>query len=207
EQVVEFLNRRSDPTWPPSGASSQEIRPLQWTAPLLLILDNFEHLAESGASLVRSLLERVPALTCLVTSRQALRLEGEREFAVLPLPTPDPRRPNPERLAECASVQLFLDRAQAVRADFQVTRRNATAVAALCDRLEGIPLAIELAAARIQVLTPAQMVAQLAQRFDFLASRRRDGPGRHRPLRAPMAWGSRCLRPGVSGFFPAPPSF
>jgi predicted ATPase/DNA-binding SARP family transcriptional activator len=168
--------------------------------PALLLLDNFEHLVPEGTSLVRTLLERVPTLACLVTSRQRLGLAGEREFLVLPLSTPDTRA-TPEQLIQCESVQLFVDRAQATRLDFQVTRANAPAVAALCQRLEGIPLAIELAAARAGVLTPAQMLARLKDRYAFLVSRERDPSGRHRSLRAALDWSYRLLSPELQRFF------
>lgn len=170
EQVVEVLNRH----------------------PSLLVLDNLEHLVEEGALLVKRLLERIPTLTCLVTSRQRLSLAGEQEFVVLPLPTPR-RSDSPERLLQYASVKLFVDRAQAVRADFQVTAANASAIAALCDRLEGLPLALELAAARALVLTPDQMLARLEERFDFLVSRQRGASSRHRTLRGAIDWSYRLL--------------
>src|SRR5262249_34888020 len=101
------------------------------------------------------------------------------------------------------SVQLFIDRAQAVRPDFQITNLIAPAVAALCDRLEGIPLAIELAAARAQVLTPGQMLAQLSHRFEFLVSRKRDAIDRHLTLRAAIDWSYRLLSPDLQRFFAA----
>src|SRR5207249_6613358 len=136
----------------PSGGDrlEQVIEPLS-QQPSLLLLDNFEQLVEGGAPVVAQLLARTPGASCLVTSRQRLDLAGEREFPVPSLPTPLDAHP-PERLALYESVQLFVDRAQAVRPDFQLTERNATAVAELCDHLEGIPLAVELAAARAQVL-------------------------------------------------------
>jgi len=168
--------------------------------PTLLILDNFEHLVESGAALVKTLLECVPTLTCLVTSRQRLGLEGEQEFPVAPLPTPSAPG-TPERLLEFASVQLFVDRAQLTRPDFQVTARNAADVAALCDRLEGIPLAIELAAPWIQSLTPAQILSRIERRFDLLVSRRRDIGPRHVTLRAALEWSYRLLSPELQRFF------
>jgi predicted ATPase/DNA-binding SARP family transcriptional activator len=168
--------------------------------PTLMLLDNFERLVDEGATLVRSLLERVPDLTCLVTSRQRLGLAGEREFPVLPLPVPE-ERDTPEQLIRRPSVQLFVDRAQAVRPDFQVTAGNAPAVAALCHRLEGIPLALVLAAARAQVLTPAQMLAHTEKRFDFLVSRQRDAASRHRTLRAAIDWSYRLLSPELQQFF------
>jgi predicted ATPase/class 3 adenylate cyclase len=166
----------------------------------LLLLDNFEHLAAGGASLVRTLLERVATLTVLVTSRQRLNLPGEREFPVPTLPTPT----NTDTLVElsrCESVRLFIDRAQAVRPDFQVTERNAAAVAALCERLEGIPLALELAAARIGVLTPAQMLAHLERRLDFLVSRSVHTTPRHRTLRAAIDGSYALLSPELQRFF------
>ncbi len=168
-------------------------------SPVLLVLDNFEQLVDEGAAVVQALLERAPALACLVTSRRALGLSGERQFPVSPLPTP--RGPAvPATLAESESVQLFMDRAQAVRPDFALTERNAAAVAGLCERLEGIPLAIELAAARSSVLTPSQMLAQLEGRFDFLSTRRRDIAERHRTLRATLEWSFRLLPPDLERF-------
>ena len=168
--------------------------------PALLALDNFEHLAETGASIVRTLLERAPALLCLVTSRQRLDLEGEQEFPVQPLPTPVRPGP-PERLLEYASVQLFVDRAQKVRPEFRVTVRNAGSVAALCHYLEGIPLAIELAAAWVSTLTPTQMLERQSNRFGWLESRRKDVTERHRSLRAAIDWSYRLLTPELQRFF------
>lgn len=175
--------------------------------PTLLILDNFEQLVagaereeRSGGQIVQTLLERVPSLVCLITSRQRLGLRGERIFTVAPLPVP--RGPEtPDQLTQIESVRLFVDRAQAVKPDFQVTPGNAAAVAALCERLEGIPLGLELAAARAQVLTPAQMLTQLERRFDFLVSRRRDTALRHRTLRAAVDWSYQLLAPELQAFF------
>jgi predicted ATPase len=168
--------------------------------PALLLLDNFEHLLIHGAALVRDLLERVETLTVLVTSRQRLDLAGERELVVLPLPIPR-AADSVEELIRCESVQIFTDRAQAVRSEFEVTSANARAVAELCRRLEGIPLAVELAAARAQVLTPAQMLAQIADRFDLLVSRERDVPTRHRTLRAALDWSYQLLSPELQRLF------
>ncbi len=189
----------------------------------LLILDNFEQLlreddphAEQAVRTVRTLREQVPSLMILVSSRQRLGLIGEREFPVAPLSTPkavndtsavsDGGMPQeaavaPETLIRYESVQLFVDRAQAVQPDFQVTTGNAAAVAALCARLEGLPLAVELAAARAQVLTPAQMLAQLENRFQFLVSRQRDATLRHKTLRAAIDWSYRLLSPDLQRFF------
>ena len=166
----------------------------------LLVLDNMEHLLDpevedDGAGFVAALLARVANLKCLVTSRRPLGLPGEREFWVNPLPVPS-EEDRPEQLTGCDSVQLFLDRAQTVRPDFQVTRGNAPAVAAICNRLEGMPLALELAAARSQVLTPGQMLPHLEDRLDLLGTRPRGarrGEARHHSLRAAIEWSYRLL--------------
>ena len=179
--------------------------------PSLLVLDNFEHLLgdagvtdlieNGGTATVQALLARAPTLTLLVTSRQVLGLSAEREFALHPLPTPGQGDALPERLSTFDSVRLFIDRAQAVRPDFQVTGGNAPAIAALCDGLEGIPLALELAAARAQVMTPARMLAQLGDRFAFLSGRKRDVGERQRTLKGAIDWSFRLLSPELQRFF------
>lgn len=167
--------------------------------PTLLVLDNLEQLGPGAGQVAHALLTRVPELKILATSRQLLGLSAEREFALAPLPTP-PGADSPERLSLYDSVQLFIDRAQQVMPHFQVTSANAPAVAALVGGLEGIPLAIELAAARVQVLTPAQMLAQLSQRLDFLATRKRDVTDRQASLRAALNWSYRLLSPELQRF-------
>ncbi|MCW3101088.1 MAG: putative ATPase [Chthonomonadaceae bacterium] len=166
----------------------------------LLILDNMEQMAEAGAGVVSTLLQRLPDLTLLVTSRVRLNLDGEREFALLPLPTPE-QVDTPECLLEFASVQLFVDRAQAACADFQLTVRNAVSVVALCRRLEGLPLALELAASWAQTLSPGQMLARLDRRFELLRARRKGMATRHQALDVCIEWSFRLLRPEVQGFF------
>jgi predicted ATPase/DNA-binding SARP family transcriptional activator len=168
--------------------------------PWLLVLDNYEHLVDEGALLVRQLLERVPTLACLVTSRQRLGLSGEQEFALLPLPTPR-RSARLEQIQEYASVQLFVDRARSTRGDFSLTEGNAPAVAELCDRLEGLPLALELAAARAAVLSPMDMLGQLERRFAFLVTRQRDTPARHRTLLATIESSYQLLDADLQRFF------
>jgi predicted ATPase/DNA-binding SARP family transcriptional activator len=187
------------PSLPDSEPLEQVIAALR-SQPWLLVLDNFEHLVVEGALMVRTLLEGAPGLTCLVTSRQRLNLAGEQEVTVLPLPTPRASEP-PERLLQCPSVRLFVDRARAVRPEFRVTAANAAAMAMLCDRLEGLPLALELAAARAQVLTPAQILAHLERRFDFLVGGQRDVPARHRSLQAALAGSYQLLTPELQRFF------
>jgi predicted ATPase/DNA-binding SARP family transcriptional activator len=168
--------------------------------PSLLVLDNFEQLAHEGPAFVSQLLTLIPALRILVTSRRRLDTPGEREIPLAPLPTPGDSV-EPEHLLTFPSVQLYVDRAQAAAPDFQVTRGNAASVAALCERLEGIPLAIELAAARAQVLTPAQMLEKLDRRFEILATRRMDKGSRHRSLWAAIDWSYSLLSPPLQRLF------
>ena len=193
-------------------ARADDVEPLEQVVgalavlpPTLLVLDNFEHLVEHGAPLVLSLLTRLPSLACLVTSRRRLSLPGERERPVSPLPTPSLGLPDapetPAQVVQAAGVRLFVDRAQAARPDFQLTRGNAAAVAALCRNLEGIPLAIELVAARAMALSPAQMNERLAHRFDVLTGRRGDKDGRHRSLWAALAWSYDLISPPLQRFF------
>ncbi len=171
--------------------------------PTLLVLDSFEHLVETGAPFVKQLLERVSHLRCLVTSRRTLGLEGEREFVVSPLGVPAPDTATPAALLDCESAQLFANRAQLVQRDFAVTLANAATIAALCARLEGLPLAIELAAARAGALSPARMLDLLDARFDLLVSRKRGVSERHRTLRAAIGWSYDLLDDKLQGFFAA----
>ena len=127
---------------------------------------------------------------------------GEREFAVGPLATPGAKAGgSPEQLSLYDSVRLFIDRAQQAKPDFQITAHNAPALADLCDRLEGIPLAIELAAARSVVITPTQMLALLGNRFELLVSRKRGIAARQRTLRATLDWSYQLLTPDLQRFF------
>ena len=135
----------------------------------LLVLDNMEHLATEGASVIEALLRRAPGLAVLVTSRFALGREHEQAVLVETLPTPLPSD-SPEQFQAYASVRLFVERARRAKPGFQITVGNMQAVAELCRSLDGIPLAIELAAARMSSLEPAEMLARLSHRFDFLVS-------------------------------------
>jgi predicted ATPase len=184
----------------PEGEVLEQVIDQLAAQPWLLVVDNYEHLVDEGALWVRTLLERAPTLTCLVTSRQRLGITGVQELALLPLPTPR-RGTALEQLGEYASVQLFVDRARAVRSDFALTRENEVWVAELCDRLEGLPLALELAAARIAVLSPREMLGQLEQRFGFLVTRQRDTPARHRTLWAVIEGSYQLLEPEQQRFF------
>jgi predicted ATPase/serine/threonine protein kinase len=157
-------------------------------APMLLLLDSFEHLIQAAPT-VAQLLAVAPNLKILVTSRAALHVYGEREFPVPPLALPDARSMPPlEALSQYPAIALFLQRAVAAKPDFELNRENAQAVAEICARLDGLPLAIELAAARIKVLSPASMRTRLASRLQLLTGGARDLPQRQQTLRATMDW-------------------
>jgi hypothetical protein len=138
---------------------------------MLLLPDNFEQVLE-GAALVGALLSSCPKLKVLATSRIPLGLYGEHEFLVPPLSVPDPRRPlSVEHLTQYEAVRLFIERAVAVKPDFSMTNENAPAVAEICARLDGLPLAIELAAARIKLLPPHAMLRRLGNRLNVFDGR------------------------------------
>jgi predicted ATPase/DNA-binding SARP family transcriptional activator len=213
--------------------------------PLLLVLDNFEQILPEGAWWLEGLLDRVPLLTCLVTSRARLLVGGEETFEVEPLPIPDaavlerlqqsagPLRADASLsgrfyggsgggiegigdgvgeladtydlaalLEEWPSVALFVDRARQVRSAFRLTSRNAADLVRVVTALEGLPLAIELAAARIQVFTPARLLEELpGHRFDVLQQRGRPMHDRHRSLHATLAWSVDLLSPDLREAF------
>ena len=168
---------------------------------MLLVLDNFEQVV-AAAPLVAELLAACPRLKCLVTSRVVLRLSGEHEFPVPPLDLPDPRHlPAVETLSQYAAVALFIQRALAVKPDFRVDNANAPAVAEICVRLDGLPLAIELAAARIKLFPPQAMLARLGRRLELLRGGARDMPERHQTLRQAIAWSYDLLEAGEQALF------
>jgi predicted ATPase/class 3 adenylate cyclase/TolA-binding protein len=156
---------------------------------LLLILDNCEHLVEACAQLVNTLLHACPHILILASSREPLGIAGEAAFRVPSLSTPDARRLPPfELLTQYEAVRLFIERAEIALADFAVTKANAPAIAQVCYRLDGIPLAIELAAARVQVLRVEQIAARLDNRFRLLTGGSRTALPRHQTLRALIDW-------------------
>ena len=164
---------------------------------VLLVLDNFEHLL-AGAPAVARLLRETSALRILVSSRSSLRVSGEQECPVPPLAVPDPRtRPTPEGLASCESVRLFAERAAAVAPDFAVNEGNASAIAQIARRLDGLPLAIELAAARVKLLPPEAILARLEHSLRLLTGGGRDLPDRQQTLRATIAWSHDLLTEGA----------
>jgi predicted ATPase/class 3 adenylate cyclase len=160
---------------------------------LLLLLDNFEQLL-AGAPFLAALLAAAPHLKLVVTSRAPLRLAAEQEFAVQPLELPDPERlPEVAALSQYEAVALFADRARAVRAGFEVKNQNARAVAEICARLDGLPLAIELAAAHVRTLTPQALLRRLEQRLKLLTGGPRDAPTRQQTMRGTIDWSYRLL--------------
>src|ERR671916_970760 len=149
---------------------------------LLLVLDNFEHLLPA-ATVVSDLLRACSGLKVLVTSRAPLHLRGEREYPVPTLGVPDPSRREPiAHVAQYEAVRLFVERARAARPDFALTDDNAAAVAEICRRLDGLPLALELAAARIKLLPPQSLLERLGERLKVLTGGARDAPARPRTL-------------------------
>lgn len=168
---------------------------------MLLVLDNFEQVMEAGAHVVH-LLGRCPRVRLLVTSREALHLRGERVFAVPPLTLPGREaRTSLRAVTQYESVRLFIERSLAVRQDFAVDNDNAPAVAEICARLDGIPLAIELAASRTRLLSPQAILARLEHRLRLLTSGARDLPVRQRTLRTTIDWSYELMEPPARALF------
>jgi predicted ATPase len=158
--------------------------------PALLWLDNFEQVL-SAASLVHDVIAAAPGLKVLVTSQASLHLREEREFPVPPLELPDAN----VALADAPAVQLFVDRAQAVKPGFELTDENGEAIAAICRRLDGLPLGLELAAARVKLLTPQAILSRLEKQLDLLTGGAGDLPARQRSLRDAIEWSYNLLEP------------
>ena len=168
---------------------------------ILLLLDNFEQVI-SAALLVSELLGSCPRLKVLVTSRAVLHLRGEHEFAVPPLELPDPKRPSSvEALLQYASVALFIQRALEVKPDFVMSDETSNAVAEICIRLDGLPLAIELAAARVKLLPPQGMLARFGSRLKLLTGGARDLPARQHTMQETIAWSYDLLEDGEKRLF------
>jgi predicted ATPase/DNA-binding CsgD family transcriptional regulator/DNA-binding XRE family transcriptional regulator len=170
-------------------------------ADLLLLLDNFEHVLPAAES-VAFLLADCPRLRVLVTSRAPLRISGEREVAVHPLALPNPRNlPPPEQLRNYEAVQLFVERGASACPDLARTGEQAGVVAEICARLDGLPLAIELAAARLRVLSPEMLLARLEHRLPPLVGGPRDAPARQQTLTATISWSYDLLGPDEQRLF------
>jgi len=178
-----------------SSATVDAVREKIGTADVLIVLDNFEQVLPA-AQLVSDLLAAVPSLCVLVTSQSPLRVRAEQEYAVPPLTLPDEVDPGDlDALAASPAVALFLDRARSVRPSFELTEENAQAIADICVRLDGIPLAIELAASRVRLLTPQALRSRLERRIDVLAGGVSDLPERQRTLRNAIDWSYDLLDP------------
>jgi predicted ATPase/DNA-binding SARP family transcriptional activator/tetratricopeptide (TPR) repeat protein len=155
---------------------------------LLVVLDNCEHLIDACAELADRVLKAAPKVRFLATSRERLDVAGEALLPVLPLAAPGPHEVTPEQLAESDAARLFADRAAAVQPAFRLDQDTAAAVAHICRRLDGIPLALELAAARVRVIPPQEIAARLDDRFSLLTSANRSALARHQTLRAAIDW-------------------
>jgi predicted ATPase/class 3 adenylate cyclase len=168
---------------------------------MLLVMDNLEQLLE-GAQTVGTLLDAAPQLTILATSRTPLHIAGEREFPVPPLGLPDvPDVGDPAVIGQQEAVRLFVERAAAVRPSFRLTPVNAAAIGQIAIRLDGLPLAIELAAGRVKLLEPDELLKRLGARLDLLVGGARDLPPRQRTLRAAIEWSHDLLEPRVQRLF------
>lgn len=179
----------------------QRLRAFLADKQVLLVLDNLEHLVHAAPA-VGELLATAPRLMIMTTSRTPLRLRAEWEYAVPPLGLPRRKPPPPpEQLSQFEAVRLFIQRAQAVKADFTIDNASAPAVAEICWCLDGLPLAIELAAARVRMLPPAAMLTRLGHRLPLLTGGARDAPERQRTLRNTIAWSYDLLEPGDQTVF------
>ncbi len=168
---------------------------------MLLVLDNFEQVI-AAAPFVAQLLAACPRVCAIVTSRVVLRLSGEHELPVAPLPLPElAADDSAAALLDNPAIALFVERARAVRPDFRFDDENAPAVAELCVRLDGLPLALELAAARIRIFSPHALLARLGNRLDLLKGGARDMPERHKTLRGAIAWSYELLEPAEQALF------
>ena len=160
---------------------------------LLLVLDNFEQVTQARDT-PGKIVSKAPAVSILLTSRVSLKLYGEHEYRVQPLPLPDPAGDSLEALRKNHAVALFADRARAADQNFAITSENAAPVAEICARLDGLPLAIELAASRVKLLAPEALLERLEHRLPLLAGGARNLPERHRTLRAAIEWSHELLR-------------
>ena len=187
--IAQTLGIREMAGQPPLERLKEQLQEKQ----MLLLLDNFEQVVDAAMQ-VADLLAACQGLKILVTSRAVLHVRAEHEFAVPPLAFPDPTHlPDLATLPHYTAVALFLERAQATRSDFQLTAANAHAIAEICGHLDGLPLAIELAAARVKLLPPQALLARLSQRLTVLTSGARDVPERQQTLRNTIAWSYHLL--------------
>jgi predicted ATPase/DNA-binding winged helix-turn-helix (wHTH) protein len=193
--LVEVLERKNT-----TDALESIVEVLSRFSGALIVLDNAEHMLEEVVTLVETLLQRLPTVMFLITSRQSLHLAGETIYPLSPLdlPTSDA---SPKCLLEFASIALFTERAKASRPDFALTPALTPVVLALCQHLDGLPLALELAASRLSVLSPGQILAQVTAQSGALQTRQRGIPERHRTLLATQEWSYQLLTPTQQRFF------
>lgn len=196
--VVQALQLPEDPALSPIEVLIRNVSEKD----LLVILDNFEHLL-AAAPRVAELLAATRRLRVLVTSREPLGISGEQQYAVEPMSAPDDGGSVPvDRLASNEAVALFVDRAAGVKPAFALTEQNGAIVAEICRRVDGLPLAIELAAARVKILTPPGILHRLGRRLELLSAGSRDAPPRHRTLRDALAWSYELLEERDRTLFP-----
>ncbi len=187
--VVDRLGIRTEGAWSPETALVHHLKDRR----ALLVLDNLEQI-DSIELVIRQLLERSPNLQILATSRRALRVSGEQELPIPPLPVPEEAAV--ESLDQQPAISLFLDRARSVDARFSPNAADVSAIAEICRRVDGLPLAIELAAARTRLLEPREILQRLRLGFELLSSRSSDLPARQQTLRATLDWSYELLSPG-----------
>ena len=192
--AIEFV---PTPGQPIAAELARRLRPRQ----TLLLLDNCEHLALAVAELVAGILAACPAVQILATSRAALKLRTEHQLPVDPLPLPPPDTSTLSVMAENPALRLFAERARAVRPAFRLDDGNADTVAALCRQLDGLPLAIELAAARMTLLSPQMLLAQMTDPLRVLRGGARDAPARQQTMRDTIAWSYGLLTPAEQALF------
>ena len=190
DAIARALGLRTSSTWRPLADVVAFLR----TRRMLLVVDNFEHVADA-APVLADILAGAADVTALVTSRSPVRISGEHAFALEPLAIPD-RDATLDAVGHYGSVRLFVDRARAASGAFTLTADNLAAVVEICRRLEGLPLAIELAAAKIRVLPPAAILQRMGRPLDLLTGGARDLPDRQRTLRDTVAWSYDLLSPG-----------
>jgi predicted ATPase/class 3 adenylate cyclase len=196
-EIARVIGAREIPGRDPAEAVREHLRGRE----LLLVLDNLEQLVDAGAA-IASLLDTAPGLTILATSRTPLRVSGEREYQVDPLDVPEPDRPvDAAELSAYGSVRLFAERASSVRQGFLIDEGTAPAVAQIVARLDGLPLALELAASRMRILSPNDLAARLDQSLTVLTGGARDAPERQRTLAGAIRWGYELLEPDQRRLF------
>jgi predicted ATPase/DNA-binding SARP family transcriptional activator/Tfp pilus assembly protein PilF len=190
QQVATILGVREQPGRSLLETIAEHLRQQE----MLIVLDNCEHLLHACAQLAQAVLQAAPKVHIVATSREALGVQGETIMQVPPLSVPSAGPLPPLKvLKDCESVSLFVERAAAVRLGFTLTKENAPAVVQICRRVEGIPLALELAAARVKVLSVDQIAARLDDSLRLLCAGRRTAPPRHQTLRATLDWSFRLL--------------